>query len=68
MRCLWRHARARRQALCRVRGAAGAVMDGMVRDIRGLKQIVRKLSEHGVRMTVNTDGPELYHTNVYKEQ
>lgn len=40
----------------------------MVRDIRGLKQIVRKLSEHGVRMTVNTDGPELYHTNVYKEQ
>ena len=29
---------------------------------------VRRLLAHGVRLTVNTDGPELYHTNVFKEQ
>lgn len=42
--------------------------NSMVRDHRELKRVVRKLIEHGVRTTVNTDGPELYHTNVYKEQ
>jgi len=40
----------------------------MVRDKRSLRGIIRKLVAHGVRTTVNTDGPELYHTNVYKEQ
>jgi adenosine deaminase len=40
----------------------------MVRNTRELKAIVRKLVAHGVSITVNTDGPELYHTNVYKEQ
>jgi adenosine deaminase len=40
----------------------------MVRDHRALRKIVRTLVGHGVRTTVNTDGPELYHTNVYKEQ
>lgn len=42
--------------------------NGMVSDVNELKQIIRKLHEHGIRTTVNTDGPELYHTNVYKEQ
>ncbi len=42
--------------------------NGMVRDAAELKAIIRKLMAHGVRLTVNTDGPELYHTNVYKEQ
>jgi adenosine deaminase len=40
----------------------------MVRDERELKRIISTLLEHGVRTTVNTDGPELYHTNVHKEQ
>ncbi len=40
----------------------------MLRDHRALKRVVRALVGHGVRTTVNTDGPELYHTNVYKEQ
>jgi adenosine deaminase len=44
------------------------IKNGMVRDARELKTIVSKLMEHGVRITVNTDGPELYHTNVFKEQ
>jgi adenosine deaminase len=42
--------------------------NSMVRDQRTLKRIVRQLTKHGVRLTVNTDGPELYHTNVHKEQ
>jgi len=44
------------------------IKNRMVRDYRALKRVVRKLVEHGVRTTVNTDGPELYHTNVFKEQ
>ena len=42
--------------------------NSMVRSTRHLRTIIRKLVDHGVRITVNTDGPELYHTNVYKEQ
>ncbi len=42
--------------------------NGMVRGVPELKTIIRKLAAHGVPMTVNTDGPELYHTNVFKEQ
>jgi adenosine deaminase len=44
------------------------IKNGMVRDARELKGIVARLMKHGVRITVNTDGPELYHTNVFKEQ
>ncbi len=40
----------------------------MVRNTRELKTILRRLVEHRVPMTVNTNGPELYHTNVFKEQ
>ena len=42
--------------------------NSMVRDQRQLKAIIRRLLQHGVRMTVNTDGPELYKTNVSQEQ
>jgi adenosine deaminase len=42
--------------------------NSMVRNSRQLKTIIHKLLAHGIRITVNTDGPELYHTNVYKEQ
>jgi adenosine deaminase len=44
------------------------IKNRMVRDAREMKQVVSKLLKHGVRITVNTDGPELYHTNVFKEQ
>jgi adenosine deaminase len=44
------------------------IKNGMVRDARQLKQIVSTLQKNDVRITVNTDGPELYHTNVFKEQ
>jgi adenosine deaminase len=29
---------------------------------------VSALLKYGVRFTINTDGPEMYRTNVYKEQ
>jgi adenosine deaminase len=42
--------------------------NGMVRDLRQFGRIVRALQKYGVRFTINTDGPEMYRTNVYKEQ
>lgn len=42
--------------------------NGMVKDTRELKKIIGTFAKHGVKLTVNTDGPELYHTNVFKEQ
>ena len=42
--------------------------NAMVKDTRTLRDIIRTLADHGVPMTINTDGPELYDTNVFKEQ
>lgn len=42
--------------------------NGMVHDLRGFGRIVSTFLRIGVRFTINTDGPEMYRTNVYKEQ
>jgi adenosine deaminase len=42
--------------------------NGMVRDLRQFGRIVKAFLKFGVRFTINTDGPEMYRTNVYKEQ
>ncbi|HYM10874.1 MAG TPA: hypothetical protein VEU62_09075 [Bryobacterales bacterium] len=42
--------------------------NGVVRDLREFGRMVRTFLRHGVRFTINTDGPEMYRTNVYKEQ
>ena len=42
--------------------------NGMVRDLRQLGRIVGALMKYDVRFTINTDGPEMYRTNVHKEQ
>jgi adenosine deaminase len=42
--------------------------NGMVKNTAQLKDVIRRLADHEVPMTINTDGPELYDTNVYKEQ
>ena len=42
--------------------------NGMVRDLRQFGRIVATFQKLGVRFTINTDGPEMYRTNVYKEQ
>ncbi|MBI3666471.1 MAG: adenosine deaminase [Acidobacteria bacterium] len=42
--------------------------NGLVRDLREFGRIVRRFLKYGLRFTINTDGPEMYRTNVYKEQ
>jgi adenosine deaminase len=42
--------------------------NGVLPDLRAVGRVVRRLLRYGVRFTINTDGPEMYRTNVYKEQ
>ena len=42
--------------------------NGIVRSLHEFGRVVRALLKYGVRFTINTDGPEMYRTNVYKEQ
>jgi adenosine deaminase len=42
--------------------------NGVLRDLRQMARIIRTFLRDGVRFTINTDGPEMYRTNVYKEQ
>jgi adenosine deaminase len=42
--------------------------NGMVRNLREFGRIVATFLRTGVRFTINTDGPEMYRTNVHKEQ
>jgi len=42
--------------------------NSVVKNITELKHIIRALKRHKVRFTINTDGPEMYETNIYKEQ
>ncbi|MFH1188638.1 MAG: adenosine deaminase [bacterium] len=39
-----------------------------VKNIDELKTIIHTYLDKGVRFTINTDGPEMYQTNVYKEE
>ncbi|MBI4050572.1 MAG: adenosine deaminase [Candidatus Doudnabacteria bacterium] len=42
--------------------------NSVVKNIGELKLIIRTLLKNKVRFTINTDGPEMYRTNIYKEQ
>lgn len=42
--------------------------NSIVPDVGALKKIVRTFVDAGVRFTLNTDGPEMYQTNVLKEE
>jgi adenosine deaminase len=39
-----------------------------VKDLGELKKIIQTLLKHKVKFTINTDGPEMYKTNIYEEQ
>ncbi|KKU67974.1 MAG: Adenosine deaminase [Parcubacteria group bacterium GW2011_GWA2_47_16] len=39
-----------------------------VKDVAELRTITRTFIDNGVRMTINTDGPEMYRTSVVKEE
>jgi len=38
-----------------------------VKDVAQLRHIIETLRAHGVRMTINTDGPEMLLTNLIRE-
>lgn len=42
--------------------------NSIVKNVKELKLALRTLLKHKVRFTINTDGPEMYMTNIYKEQ
>lgn len=42
--------------------------NNVVKNVGGLRKIIRALLSHKVKFTINTDGPEMYNTNIFKEQ
>lgn len=38
-----------------------------VRDTTEMKRIINTYLDRGIKFTINTDGPEMYRTNIYKE-
>ncbi len=39
-----------------------------VENVSELKKIIRTLLENNIKITINTDGPEMYRTNIWKEE
>lgn len=42
--------------------------NSVVKNITELKRILRTLVKYRIKFTINTDGPEMYQTNIYEEQ
>jgi adenosine deaminase len=42
--------------------------NSVIKDVREMKKIYRTLLKNGIRLTINTDGPEMYRTHIIKEQ
>lgn len=42
--------------------------NSVVRNLDELKDIIKTLWRNKVKITINTDGPEMYRTNIYEEQ
>jgi len=42
--------------------------NSVVKDVEELRTIIRAFIDNGVRLTINTDGPEMYRTSVLKEE
>jgi len=42
--------------------------NSVVKNLKELKEIYRTLLKNKVKFTINTDGPEMYQTNIYEEQ
>jgi len=41
---------------------------GVIESVELMKKIYQTLYKNGLQLTINTDGPEMYKTNIYKEQ
>ncbi|HYF05391.1 MAG TPA: adenosine deaminase, partial [Patescibacteria group bacterium] len=44
------------------------IKNSTVKDLQELKALYRIIADSGVKFTINTDGPEMYRTNIFKEQ
>ena len=44
------------------------IRNSVVKDVDELRNTIRALLDHQVLLTINTDGPEMYQTNVMKEE
>jgi adenosine deaminase len=44
------------------------IHNSVVKNISELKNIVKTLQKNKIKFTINTDGPEMYKTNIYEEQ
>ena len=42
--------------------------NSVVKNVEELKRATRALLKRGIKVTVNTDGPEMYRTNIHKEE
>jgi adenosine deaminase len=42
--------------------------NNVVKNIKEMKNIYSKLKKYKIKFTINTDGPEMYCTNIFKEQ
>ncbi|MCH7492913.1 adenosine deaminase [Patescibacteria group bacterium] len=42
--------------------------NSVVKNMAELKRIIRTYLRHNVKFTINTDGPEMYKTNIYEEK
>lgn len=42
--------------------------NSVVKDLRSMKRIYSTLLKHKVKFTINTDGPEMYRTNIMQEE
>ena len=42
--------------------------NSVVKDVDELRAIIRTFLDNGIRITINTDGPEMYRTSVVKEE
>ena len=42
--------------------------NGVVKNTAEMKKIIKTYLKHKIKFTINTDGPEMYCTNIAKEQ
>ena len=44
------------------------IRNNVVKNTAELKKIIKIYLKNGIKFTINTDGPEMYNTNIYEEQ
>ena len=42
--------------------------NSVIKDTKQMKNIIQTLLKNKIKFTINTDGPEMYRTNIFEEQ